>query len=80
MKSSVAVVGAGLVGAGWAIVFARAGHPVRIYDEDEKIRAGVLAEIESNCPISIPSNLLKMPPPSQQASTCSTPWTLLSTV
>ena len=47
MKSSVAVVGAGLVGAGWAIVFARAGHPVRIYDEDEKIRAGVLAEIES---------------------------------
>jgi L-gulonate 3-dehydrogenase len=28
----VAVVGAGLVGAGWAIVFARAGLNVRIYD------------------------------------------------
>ena len=28
----VAVIGAGLVGAGWAIVFARAGLDVRIYD------------------------------------------------
>ena len=28
----VAVIGAGLVGAGWAIVFARAGLHVRIYD------------------------------------------------
>jgi 3-hydroxyacyl-CoA dehydrogenase len=28
----VAVIGAGLVGAGWAIVFARAGLEVRIYD------------------------------------------------
>jgi L-gulonate 3-dehydrogenase len=28
----VAVIGAGLVGAGWAIVFARAGLNVRIYD------------------------------------------------
>ena len=29
-----AVIGAGLVGAGWAIVFARAGLDVRIYDAD----------------------------------------------
>jgi len=28
----VAVIGAGLVGAGWAIVFAQAGLEVRIYD------------------------------------------------
>ena len=28
----VAVVGTGLVGSGWAIVFARAGLPVRLYD------------------------------------------------
>ncbi|MGI4848784.1 MAG: 3-hydroxyacyl-CoA dehydrogenase [Janthinobacterium lividum] len=28
----VAVIGAGLVGAGWAIVFARAGAQVRVYD------------------------------------------------
>ncbi len=30
----VAVVGAGLVGSGWAIVFARAGLPVRLYDSE----------------------------------------------
>ena len=30
----VAVIGAGLVGAGWAIVFAQAGLQVRIYDAD----------------------------------------------
>src|ERR1700761_3938933 len=30
----VAVIGAGLVGAGWAIVFAQAGLDVRVYDAD----------------------------------------------
>src|SRR5580692_4512431 len=30
----VGVIGAGLVGAGWAIVFARAGLDVLIYDAD----------------------------------------------
>lgn len=37
---TVAVVGAGLVGLGWAIVFARAGVSVRLFDGD----AGVLDE------------------------------------
>lgn len=32
LNKPVAVIGAGLVGAGWAIAFARAGLPVRIYD------------------------------------------------
>ncbi len=32
-KPPVGVVGAGLVGLGWVIVFARAGHPVRVYDD-----------------------------------------------
>ncbi len=31
-KPAVAVVGTGLVGRSWAIVFARAGHPVYLYD------------------------------------------------
>lgn len=30
----VAIVGCGLVGSSWAIVFARAGHPVRLWDAD----------------------------------------------
>ncbi len=47
-KVGVAVVGAGLVGAGWAVVFARAGHPVRIYDEVASVRDGVMALIAAN--------------------------------
>lgn len=48
MSSPVAVVGAGLVGAGWAIVFARAGYPVRIYDGSGDLRARVLGDIKAN--------------------------------
>ena len=47
-KPPIAVVGAGLVGAGWAIVFARAGHPVRIYDSQAGVRAKVLDGIRAN--------------------------------
>lgn len=32
VKNSVAVIGAGLIGRGWAIVFARAGWQVNLYD------------------------------------------------
>src|SRR5437868_6057986 len=28
----IAIVGAGLIGCAWATVFARAGHPVALYD------------------------------------------------
>jgi L-gulonate 3-dehydrogenase len=34
---TVAVVGGGLVGLGWAIVFARAGVAVRAFDAEETI-------------------------------------------
>ncbi len=34
MAAPVACVGAGLIGRGWAIVFARAGHEVRLWDEN----------------------------------------------
>lgn len=32
MTEKIAVIGAGLIGRAWAIVFARAGHPVALYD------------------------------------------------
>ena len=32
MSDKIAIVGAGLVGSAWAIVFARAGHRVALYD------------------------------------------------
>jgi 3-hydroxyacyl-CoA dehydrogenase len=38
----VAIVGAGLVGSGWALVFARAGYPVAVYDPSPEVRARVL--------------------------------------
>ena len=41
----VAVIGAGLVGAGWAIVFARAGLNVRIYDVNPEATRWALALI-----------------------------------
>ena len=44
----VAIVGAGLVGRGWAIVFARAGHEVTIYDARADIRAAVLGKISDS--------------------------------
>ena len=43
----IAVVGAGLVGAGWAIVFARAGLPVRVFDSNAATTAGVLDFIQA---------------------------------
>jgi L-gulonate 3-dehydrogenase len=37
-KGHIAVVGAGLVGSGWAIVFARAGYEVKAYDASPDTR------------------------------------------
>ncbi|HQT38561.1 MAG TPA: 3-hydroxyacyl-CoA dehydrogenase [Acidocella sp.] len=42
---NVAIVGAGLVGAGWAVVFARAGHKVKVYDASEATRLGLQAHL-----------------------------------
>jgi L-gulonate 3-dehydrogenase len=45
---SVAIVGAGLVGSGWAIIFARAGAAVRIFDADPGIRSSVIGRIAAS--------------------------------
>ena len=37
-QGHIAIVGAGLVGAGWCIVFARAGRQVRAFDANPAIR------------------------------------------
>ena len=34
MTSTAAMIGAGLIGRSWAMVFARAGWRVRLYDSD----------------------------------------------
>jgi 3-hydroxyacyl-CoA dehydrogenase len=48
MSKSIMVAGAGLVGRGWAIVFARAGHRVTLFDVTEKKIAEASRVIETN--------------------------------
>jgi L-gulonate 3-dehydrogenase len=45
-KSRIAVVGAGLIGRAWAIVFARARHPVALFDADRDALARSIAALE----------------------------------
>jgi 3-hydroxybutyryl-CoA dehydrogenase len=47
-KPAIAVIGAGLMGAGIALVFAAAGHPVALYDALEGARATALPRIRDN--------------------------------
>jgi 3-hydroxyacyl-CoA dehydrogenase len=44
---TVAVVGAGMIGRAWAIVFARAGHPVRLWDGVPSVAEDALAVISA---------------------------------
>jgi 3-hydroxyacyl-CoA dehydrogenase len=44
-EASIAVIGGGSIGTSWAIVFARVGHPVRLYDPDPQRRDVASAEI-----------------------------------
>ncbi len=48
MAGHIAIVGAGLVGSAWAIVFARAGHQVRLYDDEAAQCEAALARIATN--------------------------------
>jgi 3-hydroxyacyl-CoA dehydrogenase len=45
-KAKIAVVGAGLIGRAWSIVFARAGHAVAVYDADGDALRKSLALLE----------------------------------
>ena len=46
-RSAVAIVGAGSIGVGWAIVFAQTGHTVRLYDADAARLSVALNELSS---------------------------------
>jgi 3-hydroxyacyl-CoA dehydrogenase len=41
----IAIVGAGVIGSAWAIVFARAGHDVALFDRDAGARAALPARL-----------------------------------
>jgi L-gulonate 3-dehydrogenase len=61
MSKNVAVVGAGLVGRGWAIVFARAGHDVSLFDLTAKKLADAFQVIEENLADLAANGLLANP-------------------
>lgn len=45
----VAIIGAGLIGQSWAIAFARAGHPVAMFDPDGDALRGAHRAIAESC-------------------------------
>lgn len=57
----VAIVGAGLVGSGWALVFARAGYPVAVYDPSPEVRAGVLPWARQSLAELVQAGLVEAP-------------------
>jgi L-gulonate 3-dehydrogenase len=59
--SRIAVVGSGLVGSGWAIVFARAGHNVAIYDADHAAAEAAMIRIKEILPELAARDLLEEP-------------------
>jgi len=46
MSGKVAIIGAGLIGRAWAVVFARAGWLVRVWDQSGEAMAGLQAGID----------------------------------
>ena len=61
-RPPVAVVGAGSIGTGFALVFARAGHPVRLHDVDPDRLAAARATLEARLADLAAFSLLDEPP------------------
>ncbi|MHB0777253.1 3-hydroxyacyl-CoA dehydrogenase [Halomonas sp. WWR20] len=66
MQGHIAIVGAGLVGSGWIIVFARAGRAVRVFDDDQGLRqalrdtlAAQLKELAAHGLVDDPATILE---------------------
>ncbi|WP_417330956.1 3-hydroxyacyl-CoA dehydrogenase [Halomonas cupida] len=58
MTQSVAVVGAGLIGRAWAVVFARAGHEIRLYDADPTVLQSARGAIAEGLEVMVAEGLL----------------------
>jgi 3-hydroxyacyl-CoA dehydrogenase len=62
MSTKIAIIGTGLVGSGWAIVFARAGHQVTLYDGFPDAAATAFTTIGERLNDLQSAGLLKEPP------------------
>lgn len=58
MADKVAIVGSGLIGRAWAVVFARAGHPVTLYDPVDGAVTQAISLIEAGLPDLLDKQLL----------------------
>jgi L-gulonate 3-dehydrogenase len=58
----IAVIGGGSIGTSWAIVFARVGHPVRVYDPDPQRREAASAEVLERLTALAEADLIGEPP------------------
>ena len=47
MEKRVGIIGAGLIGRAWTIVFARSGYEVRLYDSAVRLRDDVMPRLEA---------------------------------
>ncbi len=56
---NITCVGAGLIGQGWATVFASKGYALRLYDKDESVLEKALRQIELNLLFLEANDLLK---------------------
>ncbi|MGQ7848708.1 3-hydroxyacyl-CoA dehydrogenase NAD-binding domain-containing protein [Granulosicoccus sp. 3-233] len=52
MTRRISVIGGGLIGRAWALVFARAGCKVQLWDPDPEVRAKALDALAEACQIS----------------------------
>ncbi len=59
MSSKIAIVGTGLVGRAWSIVFARAGHNVEIFDPMDGASEKALELIGQNLPALADADMLR---------------------
>jgi L-gulonate 3-dehydrogenase len=62
-RPPVAVVGGGSIGVAWALVFARAGHDVAVFDVAEERRAAVPGELRERLDELVAHGLLDEPDP-----------------
>jgi 3-hydroxyacyl-CoA dehydrogenase len=62
LKAPVGIVGAGLIGRAWAIVFARAGHAVAVHDADSDALATSLRAVDAALADLHRHGLLEEPP------------------
>lgn len=61
MTATVTIIGGGSIGTSWAIVFARAGHPVAVYDPDAARLTAAADEIDERLGALADAGLLTEP-------------------